>query len=128
MIMLGQAMLRQDFTDQRAKPPLHAITHNRIPDSFGYRDTVADPCSTIGSDQQDQTRPRHPQAAVGRDKIGTASQDCAVQQSRGIEIARIQLIRDMRISVQADSFLRPRARRARSTLRPPTVAPRARKP
>lgn len=29
---------------------------------------------------------------------------------------------------QAESFLRPRARRARSTLRPPTVAMRARKP
>ena len=29
---------------------------------------------------------------------------------------------------QAESFLRPRARRAASTLRPPTVAVRARKP
>jgi hypothetical protein len=34
----------------------------------------------------------------------------------------------MRAGNQADSFLRPRARRAASTLRPPTVAVRARKP
>ena len=44
---------------------------------------------------------------------------------RAIPHGQIRLSRNSR---QAESFLRPRARRAASTLRPPTVAVRARKP
>ena len=111
VVGIGQAMRGQQFAHQRAQPPLHAVAHHGVADLLGDGDAETQTRPVVGAGKQDKPGPRNAQAPVGGEEIG------APRQNRGLDR-----------SDQAESFLRPRARRARRTLRPPTVALRARKP
>jgi hypothetical protein len=111
VVRIGQAMLHQQLANQRTEAPLHAVTDYGIADSFGNGNPEAQSRAIIRAGKQDEPGPCDPQSAIGSEEIS----------------APCQYGRLGRLG-QAESFLRPRARRARSTLRPPTVAVRARKP
>jgi hypothetical protein len=63
---------------------------------------------------------------VGGQKIGALGDDLELGLARSGK--RNRRSRSWSVCDQAESFLRPRARRARRILRPPTVAERVRKP
>ena len=66
VIVAGQAMAGQQFTNQRTKPALHPVANHGIADFFG--DSYAKPQTRagIGADQQDKPRPSDSKAPVGR--------------------------------------------------------------
>ena len=102
----------QNLGCKRTKSALHAIPHHRPANLARNGDSKPDCGIAIvtTTDEQDETRRGCACAAVCSQEIGAAPKP-----------------RQLR-TAQADSVLRPRARRAASTLRPPTVALRARKP
>jgi hypothetical protein len=121
VIGISHAMRRQKVAQQFAEAPLHAVADDGIADSFGHGDAVAQTRAAVGPGEQNEAGAGDAKAAVGGEKVRAARQDRRLD--RAIRSRAIW----SRI-VQAESFLRPRARRARSTLRPPGVAVRARKP
>jgi len=112
MIRARDAGLGQQLARERAEPALHSVADNRVADFLGDGDAETHDRIVIAPRPDDQHETGHgrPPAAIGRQKIRAA---------RKHRIGRL---------AQADSFLRPRARRAASTLRPPGVALRERKP
>jgi hypothetical protein len=108
----GQAVLVEEFARKRAEAPFHAIADNRISNLFSDGD--AEPHGVIAiiarAHQQHETGHGHAPPGIRREEIRAAPY-------------RLDLC--LR---QAESVLRPRARRAARTLRPPGVAERARKP
>jgi hypothetical protein len=111
MVGIGQAILGQQLADQNPEPPFHAVAHHGIADALGDGDAKTQPRTIVRPGEQDKARTCNAQSTVGSEEISTPCENSGL---------------DYR--AQADSFLRPRARRARRTLRPPTVAERWRKP
>src|SRR5262249_2935449 len=107
MIGAGDSLAWQQFARQCPEPPLHAVADDGAADLPGDGD--AEPHLRLAvlaiADEEDEAGHRRSSSLVRRQEIRAAG-----------EIG------------QADSFLRPRLRRAARTLRPPTVAARARKP
>ena len=128
MVRARHALLRQNFTGQCAQAPLHAVAHHRVADFLGDGDAEA--LRAIGArhgvDQKHKTGPCDPDSVVGGQKIGALGDDTEPGLARPGERGRRG--RGGNVWNQAESFLRPRARRAASTLRPPTVAERVRNP
>lgn len=120
----GNALQWQDFPGERAQAALHAIAGDGIADALGDGDTEAQ--RAIGArervDQKHETGPCDPGSVVRGEEIGALRNDADSAPRRIIDRG------DGRFGDQAESFLRPRARRARMTLRPPGVAIRVRKP
>lgn len=116
MIGAANAARGQHFPRERPQSALHPVANNRVTDLFSDGEADAHPRIAIGpvAYQQDETRHRRPLATVRREKIRAAGQG----RNGGGRLP----------GGYADSFLRPRARRARITERPPTVAIRVRKP
>src|SRR3954465_6456301 len=112
MVGPGNAALGQQLAGERPEAPLHPVAPPRAADLL--RDGDSEPHVGIlvaaVADEQDEAGHGRPAAAIRREEIGPAGKDRVGP------------------AAQADSVLRPRARRAASTLRPPTVAVRARKP
>jgi len=102
----------QKFARERAEAALHAIANHGVTDFL--RDGDAEAHGGIAvlalAYEQHEAGHRHAPCAVRREKIRAA----ADRLNRGF--------------AQAESVLRPRARRAARTLRPPGVAERLRKP
>lgn len=94
-------------TRQFAKTALHPVAHHGVSDLLCHRDPKPHCRITVfaPAHQQHKAGRCHPACCVGGQKV-----------------------RPLSNRNQAESFLRPRARRARITARPPTVAIRARKP
>ena len=137
VVVAGQAQRRQQITQQCAKPPLHPVAHHGITDPLGDGDAESLAPTPIGPRQQHKTGPRHPQTRIRRQKILARRNGLQFGTRRGARSLRrnpfIMQIRNRghrsgAQQAQAESFLRPRARRAANTLRPPTVAERERKP
>src|SRR3546814_4334357 len=107
MVRALDAQCWQKRAGQRAKTALHAVADNRPADLLGDGDAKTNGRVAIiaGTNKKHETGHRHALSGVGRQQVAPLS--------------------DL---PQADSFLRPLARRAARTLRPPTVAARARKP
>lgn len=107
MIRARDTVFGKQITSQGPKPSLHAIADNRAADFPGNRnaDTHGWIAIVPRTDQKNKSGHRNALPGVCR-----------------------QEITPFRKLPQADSFLRPRARRAANTLRPPTVAERERKP
>ena len=107
MIRSSRAIGANHCASQLAKSPLHPIAYNGIADLLRHGDPQ--PLCRIAiialAHQQHKAGRRHPACCIGGQKI-----------------------RPLSNRNQAESFLRPRARRARITARPPAVAIRARKP
>jgi hypothetical protein len=112
MIGTRHARFRQNFAGKRAKPALHAVANDCTADLLGDSEADTDRGIVIRTwpDKEHETRHGHAPARI-RGKEFSAPYETAHD-----DIA------------QAESLMRPRARRAASTLRPPTVAVRARKP
>ena len=108
MVRAGDSLGRQQIARERPHPAFHPVADDRVADLLG--DGEADSHGGITviplAYLQHEAGHRHESPAIGREEIAAAGQ-----------------CRDY-----ADSFLRPRARRARITARPPGVAIRARKP
>ena len=102
------ALFRQQITRERPQPAFHPVANDRVSDLLGDGEADANALVTVipRANLQHEAGHRHASPAIGREEIAAAGQR-----------------RDY-----ADSFLRPRARRARITARPPGVAIRARKP
>jgi len=107
MICARYARRRQNFPRKCAKTPLHAVADDGIANLLGYGDPEPHAGIAIIAFPYEKHESGHGNtlAAVGSKEIGSALD-----------------------SLQAESDLRPRARRAASTLRPPGVAERDRKP
>lgn len=108
VIRTGYALDRQKLARERPQPAFHPVANDRVADLLGDGEADANRGLTIVTRAylQHEAGHRHASPAIGREEIAAAGQR-----------------RDY-----ADSFLRPRARRARITARPPGVAIRARKP
>ena len=108
MVGARYALFRQQITRERSQPALHPVANDRVSDLLGDGEADANRSVTVipRADLQHEAGHRHASPAIGREEIAAAGQR-----------------RDY-----ADSFLRPRARRARITARPPGVAIRERKP
>ena len=143
----SDALMWQNITQQRAKTPFHAIARDRIADLARNGHSKPRPIrfGTTGSDsitcdngtsarfyQQHKAGPCDPDSMVCSDEICAFADDGQRQrpgQRRiGFGVAVTRHSRPRPPLRQADNFFRPRARRARRMLRPPTVAVRARKP
>ena len=107
VIVAGKPMLGQHLTRQATKTPLHPVADDGVSDFLRHGDADSHGVVAIAAIArlQDESRHRCAFAAVRREIIAALGQ-----------------------SNQALSFLRPRARRARITLRPAAVAIRAKKP
>jgi hypothetical protein len=107
MISARNALRRNQISPKRAKPPLHPVANDSIANFLGDSDAkaLALICIAPIPDQQNEPRHRETLGPIRREEICAAGE------------------RD-----QADSFLRPRARRARMIERPPGVDIRRRKP
>ena len=107
MVRSRNAVRTNHRTRQFAKTALHAVAHNGIADLLCDRNPESHRGIAIVSpaNQQHKAGRCHPACSIGGQKV-----------------------RPLSNRNQAESFLRPRARRARITARPPTVAIRARKP
>jgi hypothetical protein len=101
------ALFVEHFAGERTKPALHAIADDRPTDFLG--NGYAQPLGRVFIFSVSHKQHK----ALGRDPLGRIG---------GEKIAPLEN-RD-----QAESLLRPRARRARITARPPGVDIRARKP
>src|SRR3954471_4688104 len=112
MVGPGNAALGQQLAGERPEAPLHPVAHHRAADLLGDGDSEphVDILVAAVADEQDEAGHGGAAAAIRRQEIGAAGEN------------RVGL------AAQADSVLPPRARRSASTLRPPTVAVRARKP
>ncbi|KHA62731.1 hypothetical protein NI18_21170 [Sphingomonas sp. Ant20] len=116
VIGASDTAFRQQLTRQSPQPPFHAVTDDGVANLLGDGEADSHRLVTViaGAHEQDESRHRCALPRIRREKIA------AFRHDRQASIAG----RDG----QADSFLRPRARRAWITARPPTVAIRARKP
>src|SRR5687768_6185855 len=112
MVRASDSKLREHLLGKRAEPALHPVAHDRAADLLRHSDAQAHGGVAIAAfaDKQDETGHWCPRSAIGRKEIRAAPE------------------RGEPFGSQADSVLRPRARRAARTLRPPGVALRARKP
>ncbi len=108
MVGARYALTRQQIARERPQPAFHPVANDRVSDLLGDGEADANRRVTVipRANLQHEAGHRHAAPAIGREEIAAAGQR-----------------RDY-----ADSFLRPRARRARITARPPGVAIRARKP
>src|SRR5688572_28384945 len=108
---------RQYLAGECPEPPLHPVADDRAADLLRHRNSEADRRFAVLplADEQDEAGRRSPVAAIARQEIG-AFRDC----SEGRGLARLR--RAGSGFAQADRVLRPRARRAARTLRPPGVA------
>ena len=125
MIGRRKAVLGKEIAQQLAEAPLHPVADHRIADSLGHGDPEANLLRFIRAREQHKTGSRNAQAPVGSEKIRSPRED---SEARGSPVAQAQSMAQTRSVAQADSFLRPRARRAARILRPPGVAERVRKP
>src|SRR6476646_7919031 len=111
--------MRLGGTGRCPEPPANAIAHDRIADLLGHRKPeTRRPRGILAAAQQaleHKTLPDGAHTAPHCQEFRTPAQPLHAEQAR-------------RRKPQADSRLRPRARRAESTLRPPVVAIRVRKP
>ena len=107
MVCACNAGRGEDFTREFAKPSLHPVPDDGVANFLG--DRVAD------ADLRVRVLP-------------VADKQNEAAEGRPFAVIRVQKILPLVQGDQAESFLRPRARRARITARPPTVAMRARKP
>lgn len=116
----------QSFAQKRPEAALHAVANNRVADllcdgyakaqiSFGSRHST-----TVH--QQHESGPCDPDSAIGGNKVRP------FPNSGDSGHPRDRTVRKVFGCGQADSFLRPRERRAARILRPPGVAERVRKP
>lgn|GEM_PF-2967084 len=150
MVGTGHALMWQNITQQRAKAPFHAIARHRIADlacnghakarpirySATGSDSIAGGNGAIGNKarlyQQHKAGSCDPDPMVCSNKIRPLADNGQRQRPGqwriGFGVAVTRHSRPRPLLRQADSFFRPRARRARRMLRPPTVAVRARKP
>lgn len=112
--MVRQTMLGKCGAQQLTKAALYAVAHHGIADLLGNGNAVAFALAAIGVRQKHETGARHAQTPVRCKKIRAAT-----NHRDFLFVSRC---------AQAQSFLRPRFRRARRTLRPPTVALRAKNP
>lgn len=113
MIGARDAVQWQQCARQCPQAPFHAVAHHGIADFPGHRVTDAQCGIGVAASVNEQHKARRSDTPglVGSKEI-TAQPDRLRRRHR----------------LQAESFLRPWARRLRMTLRPPTVAMRARKP
>ena len=110
MVRAGDPMIGQDFAGERSEAALHAIANDGPTDLLGNR--IADPHRAL------------PIVAITYQEHETGHGGAPA----GVRCQKIGAFAENRERFYALSFLRPRARRAFSTLRPPTVAIRARNP
>ncbi len=83
MVAAREAMLRENFADQRAQPPFGPVTHHRIAKFFGCGNAISRviPISiTARLDKQQKCGARHPDARINREELGTPRQ--AAQRNR----------------------------------------------
>jgi hypothetical protein len=120
MISTGNGVLRQNLAYEGAKTALHPVTDNSAADLFRNCNTYARHGITITAIVHQQHEARHGRAltAIRGQKIGAAGHKTQDAPGRALHASRDQAV----------SFLRPRARRAFSSLRPAAVAMRRRKP
>ena len=106
MVRARNTLDRQQITRERPQPAFHPVANDRVSDLLGDGEADSNRRFTVipRAHLQHEAGHRHASPAIGREEIAAAGQR-----------------RDY-----ADSFLRPRARRARITARPPGVAIRAR--
>jgi hypothetical protein len=123
MVGARDAPVRQDLAGEGTEPPLHPIADDRAADLLRHSDAEADRRIAVlpVADEQDEAGRRGPAAAISRQEIGASGDG-----GEGSGPGRLRSAASR--FAQADSVLRPRARRAARTLRPPGVALRARKP
>jgi hypothetical protein len=123
MIGAGDPAHRQHLTGEGPETALHAVADDRAADLLRHRDPEAHPRVAVGAiaNEQNEAGRRGAAAAIGRQEIG-AFRDGGEGRGPG------RLRSAASLFAQADNILRPRARRAARTLRPPGVALRARKP
>jgi hypothetical protein len=121
MIGPRNAMHRKHFAHYRTESPLYAIAHHGIAQLLGGSNPEPRIARLILARLHDQHERRHgdTHATIGGEEFGPFGQAAQGQAILPVSARRL---------AQADSLARPRARRARSTARPPTVAVRARKP
>jgi len=112
MVGAGDPGFGENEAGELAKAPLHPVAHDRAADLLRNGDAEADRGIAVLArpDQQDEAGRRRAPARIGGEIVRPPGE--ASEPGRRY----------------ADSFLRPRPRRAAITLRPPTVAIRARKP
>lgn len=126
MVSTRDAGHRQSITQQRAEAALHAIANNRVADllcdSYAKAQISLDSRNSVAIHQQHKSGPCDPDSAVGGNKVRP------FPNSGDSGHPRDRTVRKVFGCDQADSFLRPRARRAARILRPPGVAERVRKP
>jgi hypothetical protein len=125
MIRPGDTSLRQHFPGKCTEAAFHSVADDCIADFLCDRNADAHELVAIIAlpHQQDEAGRGLAPALVAGKKIGTLG-ECRNPRLIGVFSGRgcAQLF------AQALRLLRPRARRARRMLRPPTVAMRARKP
>src|SRR5829696_8090376 len=107
MVGAGHPFFGQDIARERPEAPLHAVADDGAADLLGDGDPEPDRGVAVvaRADEEDEAGHGRAAAAIGGQEVGSAGE-----------------------GAQAERVLRPRARRAARTLRPPTVAVRARKP
>src|ERR1700761_9138531 len=112
MIGAGDAVGGKQCAAERAEAALHAVADHRIADLLGHRDAEAHRRIAVVARAYQKHEAGHgpARATVRREEIRAAPED------------------DVSVLAQAESDLRPRARRAARTLRPLGVAERVRKP
>lgn len=112
----------KNLTRSSAQSPANVVTHNRAAKLFCHRETNANIVAIIVPEPAHQQKRRRPGlvAMAQFQEIRPFFQ--RFQRQRGPRRLTACSVR------QADNLLRPLARRAASTLRPPVVALRARKP
>jgi len=119
MVGPGNSGIGEDMTGEFTETPLHPVAHDRI--AHLLRNCEAEPHGGIvvaaWADEQDEAGRRRTQGAIGREEFRATPEL--------VDLARIRAVAGFGY---ADSFLRPRLRRAAMTLRPPTVAILCRKP
>src|SRR5690606_13149915 len=150
MVVPGKAFFRKGRPQQLAKAPFHPVADHGVADLLGNGDAEALAQPIVRPGQQYEPDARVTQAPVGREEVrpladdgdGINRHDADVEAESGCDQrpasanARPQVPRSVakglaprtsarrgaRKASYALSFLRPRARRARRILRPPTVA------
>jgi hypothetical protein len=116
MVGARYAKGRQKFASEGTKTALHPVPDDSAANLL--RHGKADPPGGVAirsvANEKDESGHRLPAPLVRREEVGAPRDD----RDRACFPSRVQALR----------LLRPRARRARRMLRPPTVAMRARKP
>ena len=131
MVCTGHALVRQKFAQKRAKPALHPVAHHCVADFLGDGNAKAQQRLFARAlvYQKHKSGPCDPDGMICGQKVRPLGNDGKLQiRARSAVTNKLDRRKRLFRLDQADSFLRPRARRARKMFRPPTVAVRARKP